>query len=642
MKTSLLIFFTSLLFVFPSSSFEFSDSFKMPRISKKDKLHDWANNPQIDRIVLDEMVKQNIPGIAVGVIKDGNIIHTQGYGYTDLERKTKLTKNTPIRWASISKTLTAVATLQMMEEGIIRLGGKVHYALESWPDTKRKVDVSYQHLLLNASGIQHYGDGVEEDNIYNYNASAYVTDDDQFNAEKAVQVFNSADLDFFPGTNYLYSTLGFNLLGAALDKKTSKGYVGWVKEHIAAEAQMASLNVSSRSRSGFQKSCDGRLNKKTEPSVEWKLPGGGWESSVVDLSRFAQGIINNTFLDKTDRLWSVKSRDHDTFHYGINKRGSDDGNDLRIWHGGSHNNLRTLLHIYPNRKEGIVIMCNANYADCWRILDRIYSTVLGINRSYDASPVDLCNSRMESCSEQFAGIWRKTNKDVIIRRGYTHKAFLTEWQFLKEQGYYCEDFEAYTIKNQLLWDGIFKKGRKKTAMWRNFDQAEFNKKWKEQTSKGYRLIDLETYSVNGRRKWAGLFVEGQGKHALYRNLDHGTFNQKHREMAGAGRKLIDVEVHGKDGKLYWSGVWTEGAKSLLYRNYSQTNFNKLWKEKSSEGYRLIDIETYVINGQQKWAGVWEKSTQPAKLNRNTDFCSLMDKHEGYSKTGYELIDLEAY
>ena len=91
-------------------------------------------NPQIDRIVYDEMVKQNLPGVAVGVIKDGRIIHYQGYGYTDIEKKSKVTRNTIFRWASISKPLTAIATLQLAEDGKLKLksvydalGGEVSY-----------------------------------------------------------------------------------------------------------------------------------------------------------------------------------------------------------------------------------------------------------------------------------------------------------------------------------------------------------------------------------------------------------------------------------------------------------------------------------------------------------------------------------
>lgn len=633
MKTIALMFFAFCLMSFSILSYN----------TKTDIQKLNYQNPQIDRIVYDEMIKQNLPGVAVGVIKDGRIVHYQGYGYTDIEKKTKVTQNTIFRWASISKPLTAIATLQLAEEGNLNVDDKVNKHLTGyWPknNSDRKSKITIEHLLMNRSGINHYGDGVTKEDAYKYYEDKYKPDSDDYNERLAVAVFRDAKLDFAPGDKYLYSTFGFNLLGSVVEEASPDGYVDWVKTKIAGEAGMTSLKVAKTKRTGYQKRCDGQLAPHPISSQEWKLPGGGWESNILDLTRFAQGIIRGSFLNNTSKLWENKSAGSKFYHYGINKNGS--GNNMKVWHGGSHNNLRTLMHVYPNRKEGIVIMCYAEYADCWRILDRIYNNVLDISRSSDTSPVDKCTSKMESCNGKFASIWRKTGKDVIIRRGYSHKAFLNEWQFLKTRGYYCDDFDAYTEKGKLKWDGIFRKGNKKTAMWRNFDKTGFKNKWKEQTTKGFRLVDLETYVVKGKRKWAGLFIEGGGKHAMFRDLNHDSFKQKREEMKKEGRKLIDIEVYEKNGKLYWSGVWRQGTEGLVNRNYSTSDFNKLWKEREKSGYKLVDIEAYKFKGQLKWAGVWEKSSKKEKLNRGFNFCGLMDKHEEYSKDGYELLDLERY
>lgn len=632
MKTIALLLTSFFLFSFSIISYQSDNIRKQPTLQ----------SAQIDQIVYDEMIKQNLPGIAVGVIKDGNIIHYQGYGYTDIEKKTNVTRNTIFRWASISKPLTAIATLQMAEDGKLQLGDKVNKYLSGyWPknSSKMKSRITIEHLLMNRSGINHYGNGFEKKDHYDYFEENYVSDPDGYNERSAVAVFRDAELDFEPGEKYLYSTFGFNLLGAVLEEANpNSGYVDWVKQRIAGE--MSTLNVAKTKRTGYRKSCDGELEPDTLLSQEWKLPGGGWESNILDLTKFAKGIIEGSYLKNTSKLWEKHSEGSKFYHYGIKKSGI--GNSLRVWHGGVHKNLRTLLHIYPNRKEGVVIMCYAEYADCWRVLDRIYNDVLGISRTSDTTPVDTCSSRMKSCKGKFASIWRKTGNDVIIRRGYSHKAFFHEWQFLKSHGYYCDDFDAYSDNGMIKWDGVFKKGNKKTAMWRNFDQAGFKKKWEEQSAKGYRLVDLETYTINGKQKWAGLFIEGGGKYAMFRNLSHDAFNMKKEEMKKQGKKLIDVEVYEKSGKLYWSGVWRQGADGLLNRNYSTTAFNQLWKKRNKAGYKLIDIEAYKNKGQLKWAGIWEKSSNKEKLNRGYDFCGLMDKHQSYSMSGYELLDLERY
>jgi len=71
---------------------------------------------QIDAVVLDEMATQNIVGMAVGIVKNGNIDYARGYGHADLARRVPVTANTIFRWASISKTLTAAAALKLAEE----------------------------------------------------------------------------------------------------------------------------------------------------------------------------------------------------------------------------------------------------------------------------------------------------------------------------------------------------------------------------------------------------------------------------------------------------------------------------------------------------------------------------------------------
>jgi CubicO group peptidase (beta-lactamase class C family) len=649
MKTTALVLISFFLFPLDSIVYKAVNKALVSPTNKESAFEKSNENPdfviaQIDDIINDEIVKQNLPGVAIAVIKNGKVVHAQGYGYTDIEKKTKVTTNTIFRWASISKPVTAIAALRLDEQkSDFKITDKVSDHVSFWPGSSsaQKKRVTVEHLLMNRSGINHYGKGVaKKAGAYSYKPSVYKSESDGYNAKKAVEVFRDAKLDFEPGTKYLYSTFGFNLLGAVVDQVAAEGYVGFVKKNIAEKAGMTSFNVATGSRTGYQKQCDGRLNTNTIKSVEWKLPGGGWESNIQDLAKFAIGIMDGTFLDNTDRLWSKLSADSKTYYYGVNKAGS--GNGIRVFHGGAHDNVRTQLHIYPKEKLGVVVMSYAEYADCNRITGRIYKEYFGKSWSPSTDPVDKCNDDMKSCNAKFAGVWRKSGNDVIVRRGYSHNAFYNEWEYLRQQGYYCDDFEAYTENKELRWDGIFRKGNKKNAMWRNFDQTGFNEKWKEQTAKGYRLVDLETYLVNGKRKWAGLFIEGGGKHALFRNLTHDAFNKKWKEMTAEGRKLIDIEVYEQRGKLYWSGVWREGTDGLLNRNYTSDDFHDLVEKRRAAGYKLIDIETYKSKGKWKWAGLWEKNNADEKLNRGFNYCGLMDKHDSYSNSGYELIDLERY
>ena len=232
----------------------------------------------VDNIVLDEMVRQEIPGIAIGVYKQGAVNIVKAYGHTDLNRTRAITTSTLIRWASISKTLTSVAAHQLAERRTdFRLDDLVtkHYShwtskvgLRDVTDKDKKSKITIKHLLTNRSGINHYDMGVD------YRKNTYKSDADHFNANSSVDVFRDMPLLFTPGDKFEYSTYGFNLLGAVIDKVTGS-YPNWVLNSIANKLGMTSLRVSYGTFNGFSKPVDGILKQSSITNKEYVLPGGG-------------------------------------------------------------------------------------------------------------------------------------------------------------------------------------------------------------------------------------------------------------------------------------------------------------------------------------------------------------------------------
>lgn len=608
------------------------------------------NTKKIDEIVEKEMVRQNLPGLAIGVYKKGEINYTKGYGFIDIDNKKPITNNTFFEWASISKTLTAVALFQLLESNNkINLDDTVTKHYKHWTskinnkkvaDKERKDKITIKHLLTHRSGINHYGRGkADKSGQYSYHSREnYESNNGKFNANSSVDIFREADLDFKPGKGYLYTSFGYNLLAAVIDEKTN-GYENWVNKNIKNKLGLSSLRISKGDFKGFQKKRDGIINDRTNASSEWVLPSGGWGSNVKDLLKFARGVLEGKLLKNTDSLWNddgyknkegkpVKTR------RGVFSGGS--GNGHRIYHGGTHSNLKTLMYIMPNKNISVVVMIPVQYADPWNVVRPIINA-MDINRGFQTSPIDTCRAGMKSSNKKFVGVWQKTNKDVIIRRGYSSKNFNTEWKFLTSKGYYLENFEF----SNNLWNGIFKEGSGKYAMWRNYNHDQFNKKWKEMNQKGYRLYNLETYTINGKRKWAGLFKKGSGKYAMYRNYSTANFGIKRKELAKKGFKLIDIEVYDSSNGLKWAGVWVAGKDGMLNRNYNEGEFKVLVNNRNRQGFKLIDIETYKVNGKRKWAGIWEKSSQEQRVSFGEKYCDFLKLHDTYSGD-FELIEMSIY
>ena len=626
------------------------------------------NKAEIDKLVMNEMIRQDLPGMAIGVYQNGKM-YTNGYGYLDLQRKKPITKYTIFRWASISKTLTAVAALQLAERRAdFKLSDRVvehypHWTAKVWddrtrvlqkygsnntkktyketPDKKRKDSITINQLLTRRSGINHYSKGKKK-KYWEYPYKNKSKDRPKtYNADATVDIFRIARLDFEPGTDYLYTTFGYNLLGAIIDKKTGS-YPKWVENNIKRKLDLKSLRIATGTANGFQRPVDGIIKEKRIGSKVWVLPGGGWESNIQDLLKFGVGIAEKKLLRKTSDIWEDDKNHPQKYRRGIEEYYKIN-NIERIYHGGTHNNLKTFLFILPSNSTVIAVMIPVQNANPKNIAWSI-STQMGIKtRSYSSNfPAVKCNDDMKSSSRKFIGLWRKSNTYSILRRGLERDAFKKEYDFLRKNGYYLSNFSTEIYNNKIVWNGIFKKGGGSFAMWRGYDLKGFNGKWREMNAKGYRLYDLETYVENGKRKYAGLFKKGTGRYAMFRNMSTTAFGSKRKELAKQGLKLIDIEVYESNGALKWSGVWTSGIDGLLNRNYSYTNFKKLIEDRNQKGYKLIDIETYKANGKRLWAGIWEKNNQTQYVSSPDIYCNTMDDLYKYNIKKYELIDVVSY
>ena len=314
----------------------------------------------VDVAVEEELIMQNTVGAAIGVVKNGQIVHLQGYGHTSLNRDIPITTQTIFRWASISKTLTAVAALKMEEEAnclsrdeeaiCFSIKDKVSDHVGYWPSNLKKGDITVKHLLSNRSGIIHYKnrDNCSGNTAPDYDKSQHV--DEEFNPKQAIDVFKNAGLCFDPGSDYKYSTFGFSLAAAAIQEASNSTYAEWVKKKIANVAGMTTLRQATGSSHGYNLTC-GQLIPKTEGSKAFVLPGGGWESTIADLALFGNAILQGSLLDDTARLWTERTGNQDhpattsnpNYWLGINL--SDNGK--RVWHRGTHEDTHTFMKPLP-------------------------------------------------------------------------------------------------------------------------------------------------------------------------------------------------------------------------------------------------------------------------------------------------------
>ena len=229
------------------------------------------------------------PGLAIAVAVDGQVVWSEVCGYADLSKRTPVTAGTMFRVGSVSKTLTAAAAARLVQAGRLDFDARIQRYVASFPEKGQPVTA--RDLLAHVAGIRHY-QGNEALSGVHYGS---VTD--------ALRVFARDPLLFEPGTQYAYSSYGFNLVGAAIESISDEAFGDAVKRLVLAPLGMKqTVTDDGRRHQGWAAPYEVTEARKAiaAPSVDLsnRLPAGGFRSTAEDLARFGSRLGDGTFLDK--------------------------------------------------------------------------------------------------------------------------------------------------------------------------------------------------------------------------------------------------------------------------------------------------------------------------------------------------------
>ena len=318
----------------------------------------------IDSAAQGEMTRQELVGLAVGIVDANEVAWTKGYGFADRASRAPVSNKTLFRWASISKPLTAVAAMQLVQQGKLDLDADVRVLVPEFPD--KGVSISMRQALGHLGGIVHYRNGPVVQVQQSYE-SDHPFDD----VIVALDRFKDSPLVAEPCTMFAYSTHGYILASAVVQRAGGAPFQNQVRSRIAAPLGMTTLRpdyqwqqIPGRAK-GYRRPL-GVVVESTDTDVSWKLGGGGWVSNVDDLARFAAGLLSGEVLDKaaTKQMWtSQKTSDGASTGYGLGFGVSGKGASRVISHSGAQEKTRTLMLLFPERDAAIVVMTNCEYAD---------------------------------------------------------------------------------------------------------------------------------------------------------------------------------------------------------------------------------------------------------------------------------------
>ena len=341
-----------------------------------------VDTASIGRAVSAWMQRHRAPALSIAIALDGQPAWSGGFGFADPAKGVSATSSTSYRLASITKSITATAVMMLAEKGVLDLDAPIQrycaaYPPKRWPVTARL-------LLAHLAGVRHHS--IRESMWPNTRHYESVT--------ASLERFKNDDLVNQPGTEYNYSSLGYTILGCAIEGASGMSYANFVREHIFAPAGMTNTlpdDARKPNPSGTVYFSKGRFYKVTGKfarhtsaqsiDVSDRLPAGGLLSTADDMMRFAIALQYGKLVkDSTRELMWTRQHTSDgkpLEFYGLGwlVGEADSLRPKRVWNDGSQPGTRTFLYVRPTQGIIIALMTNMDGAACEELVPRILEAV---------------------------------------------------------------------------------------------------------------------------------------------------------------------------------------------------------------------------------------------------------------------------
>ncbi len=339
-----------------------------------------AKRVKIEQAIAKFMAANQAPGVSAAVVEDGKYAWSAGFGMADLEGFVPATSQTLYRLASVSKSLTAVGTMELWERGKLDLDAPVQKYCPAFP--QKEAPITTRMLLAHLSGIRHYraesNDDPEVGNIRHFADPI----------QGGLQFFANDPLLAKPGTRFSYTTHGYTVVGCAIEGASGAKYTDYMRENVFVPAGMTHTVADNRyaiipyRTSFYQKDKSGSVVNSEFLDSSYKIPGGGWLSSAEDMAKFEVAVLNDLLVKRSTRdvMWTrQKTGDGSPNNYalgwgwGSGKRaGLND-----VGHGGGQQGTSTFIMLVPDQRAGVVVLANLDDLDVAALATEMMAIVVG-------------------------------------------------------------------------------------------------------------------------------------------------------------------------------------------------------------------------------------------------------------------------
>ena len=358
---------------------------------------------ELDKM-LAEQFKPNEPGATALVAKNGRIVYKKAFGMADLELAVPMQTDHIFRIGSITKQFTAVAILQIMEQGKLDLQDEITKFIPGYPVQGNKITI--EHLLTHTSGIKSYT-GMPD---YGDMMSRDVT------PEEMIDYFKNEPMEFAPGTAFRYNNSGYFLLGYIIEKITGQAYAEYLEENIFRPLGMTSSmyaddRIILRNRAGAYSMGDEGFENAHPVSMTQPYAAGSILSTVEDLFKWHQAIhahqlVTKATLDKAFSRYRLTDGKETDYGYGWFLGYVQES--PAIEHGGGIPGFSTMAIYVPGEDVFVAVFANCDCQSPKDITARMAALAMGKPYAFTEVPVD------PSIQNEYTGVYENENGEQRI------------------------------------------------------------------------------------------------------------------------------------------------------------------------------------------------------------------------------------
>ena len=382
--------------------------------------NDYARAIKLAAKVIDAWLPLKIqydlmPALSVGIVHNGKLVYKRGFGFADVRSQQRATPDTSYRIASISKTFTSIAIMQLLEQGKLRLDDKVQKYLPWFKARTNDLDarnITIRQVMSHTAGI--FRDG---------NTSHW--DDDKFPGVAGLRKEISKAVVFENLTHFKYSNFGYALLGQVISKASGINYDDYVKNNIIKRLGMTKTAPDLTEQSegwlakGYSRIIPGK-ERKTFNHIRTNAYASatGFLSNVSDLAKYL-GALSLKRKGADALIGRESKKEIMRAHWATGEGPESYGLGFKIYkidtrkiieHGGGFLGFITQIALDVENDIGVITLSNTNDSSASEINRGIYETIY---KFVDESGKYLAGKKISN-QESYAGTYRSRWNDEVV------------------------------------------------------------------------------------------------------------------------------------------------------------------------------------------------------------------------------------